>query len=94
MNNIEKPWCIMKGVIFFPQDIGKIEELSSDGKTARVRYSEGQLYSLEPWDTRYLTRFETLDECTREFMRLAGEPKMEEFAAIKFPSEFKKVQHV
>jgi len=43
-NTIENPWCIRKGVMFFPIGIGKIESESED--SAYVRYSEGQRYHL------------------------------------------------
>ncbi len=70
MESIQNPWCIRKGVMFFPIGIGKIE--SEDERTADVRYSEGQLYLPEVWDKKHLERFATFQEMVERFAEYEG----------------------
>lgn len=84
---IKNPWCIRKGVMFFPIDIGKIE--TEDERTANVRYSEGQLYRPEVWDKEYLERFATFQEMVQkyaEYQKMPLEMQME-VCLRKFPSQ-------
>lgn len=87
MEAIENPWCIRKGVMFFPIGIGKIE--SEDERSADVRYSEGQLYLPEVWDKKYLERFATFQEMVQkyaEYQKLSLKMMMEA-CLRKFPSQ-------
>ena len=70
METIQNPWCIRKGVMFFPIGIGKIE--SEDERNADVRYSEGQLYLPEVWSKEYLERFATFQEMVEKFAEYEG----------------------
>jgi hypothetical protein len=86
-NTIENPWCIRKGVMFFPIGIGKIESESED--SAYVRYSEGQRYHLEVWNKEYLERFVTFQEMVQkyaEYEQLSLKKAME-ICLSDFPSQ-------
>jgi len=65
---IEKPWCICRGEIGSPICLGLIEEISQSG-TLWIRYSEGQHYSLEPWDPAYVDRFNDFTEVIKIMAR-------------------------
>ena len=66
-SSIDFPWCITRGVMGFAIQIGKV--IKEDDKTADVLYSVNQCYSPEPWDKRYLSRFQTLNEAVEVFAR-------------------------
>lgn len=87
-SNIEKSWCIYKGILFFPQGVGRIEEESET--TARVRYSEGQLYPPEAWDKKYLERFETVEMTIDKFIKDTGDTSTRQLVEKSFPEAFKK----
>jgi len=84
---IENPWCICKGVMHFPMGIGRVEE--EDARHAMVRYSEGQLFSLEVWNKDYLERFSTFEamvEKYAEYQKLPPKMMLED-CLRKFPSQ-------
>ena len=85
---IGKHWCIYRGILFFPQGIGKIEEESDT--TVRVRYSEGQLYLPEAWNKKYIERFETIEEAIEKFTNDTGDQSGLRVAMENFPTAFKK----
>lgn len=94
--DIEKPWCVYSSFIG-PMDFGKIEE--DYGNYVYVRYSEGQHYALEAWDSNYVKRFNTLEEAVEDYIkhkpgtdprdRNITDKEIREFAREKFPSYYK-----
>jgi len=101
MKKIEKEWCTF-GWGWPPYGFGKIEEETKS--TLRIRYSEGQHYSIERWENNpvYIKRYDTLEEAAIEYqnghnngrdLRMdhpIGDYDLNEMMKWKFPSYFKK----
>ena len=66
---IEKPWCVRIGTIGRLWGWGKIEKeyWGKDYTTYDIRYSENE--DLRPWDSRYIERFNTLEEMIEYYIK-------------------------
>jgi hypothetical protein len=61
MEKIVKPWCTYSfEEVDLPYAVAKI--VQEFGSSVDLLYSEHQLYSPQPWDIRYIKRFDTLEE--------------------------------
>jgi len=95
---IENPWCVY-GWFLGLWNFGKIEE---DRKhSVNIRYSEGQLYSPECWNSKWVKRFPSLIEAVEHYIakcpevdiRTRGETDCEirERARRNFPKYYKSI---
>ena len=93
---IEKPWCVY-GQYLGLWNFGKIER--EYDSTVDVRYSEGQRYPPQCWDSEWVKRFGTLKEAVEHYIknrprvdirdRDSTDDKIRKQAEQKFPSYFK-----
>lgn len=63
---IEKPWAVY-GWWNGSWDIGILLSLSEDKQTGEIRYIEGQHYSPEYWDMKWVRIFKTSEEAINYF---------------------------
>ena len=101
----KKPWCTY-GSGWPPCGFGKIEEESED--SLRIRYSEGQQYSIQLWENNpvYIKRYETLEEAAIEYqdghnngtnLRMdhpINDDGIKEMMHWKFPTYFKEKKKI
>ena len=95
---IESPWCTY-GWFMGPWDFGKVTH--EDRTSVRILYSEGQHYSPECWESKWVKRFPTLIEAVEDYIKNRSEPDIRErgftdneirgLAREKFPSYYRKL---
>jgi len=92
---IENPWCTY-GWYNGPWGFGKIEHEYK--KCVTIRYSEGQYYNPESWESKWVKRFPTLEEAVEDYIKNRGDcdirdrqstpEEVKQQAREKFPSYF------
>lgn len=89
---IKKPWCIYRHGT--PTGIGMVLEESKT--SALVLYCEGQHYSPEVWDKKYLWRFATITAAIKKFKGWGGcgIEELKEMISSHFPSEAKEIAKI
>jgi len=65
---MDKQWCVYYGGFGSYWGYGKIVSDHGNG-VLEILYSEGQSYSPELWDDKYVKRFDTLVEALKEYHR-------------------------
>lgn len=89
---INKPWCVF--LYGWPGGIGKIVEESKS--VAFLMYCEGQHYSPEPWDTKYLWRFANITNAVKKFHKSTkcNLEQLKQQMIAYFPSEKNEIERI
>ena len=86
MNQIEKPWCVYGSMAL---DIGIVTK--ERGMCCDIRYSEGQKYPEELWDSKFVRRFETAKTAINWLVEHTEDKEKPLWVVVKnkVPSQFK-----
>lgn len=80
---MEKEWCVYKYI--WPANFAKVTK--DNGDVFWLRYSEGQLFDDQPWDAKYVLRFDKLIEALEYLSKFSNQSlrRLKELAEDRFP---------